>query len=179
MCLSGASFRNVSEALLDNRRAVPGTPTPPPYLPFLWWMYSYTGKVPLQSTHCDEVRIGTLDPLLCRVTGCPLFLRLFTVVPTEVVRGCDDNQQDRMVGGDHGVLCGSHGHACRQIKELGCVAESAPLGPGEDALCRVCRNRRNHEAETRFYKSSALNRPPGGLGRYVHTLKVHVWGGGG
>ena len=99
-------------------------------------------------------------------------------LPTEVVRGCDDNQQDRMVGGDHGVLCGSHGHACRQIKELGCVAESAPLGPGEDALCRVCRNRRNHEAETRFYKSSALNRPPGGLGRYVHTLKVHVWGRG-
>ena len=33
-------------------------------------------------------------------------------LPTEVLRGCEDNQRDRMVGGDHGVLCGSH--TCRQ-----------------------------------------------------------------
>ena len=33
-------------------------------------------------------------------------------LPTEVLRGCEDNQRDRMVGGDHGMLCGSH--TCRQ-----------------------------------------------------------------
>ena len=72
-------------------------------------------------------------------------------LPTEVLRGCEDNQRDRMVGGDHGVLCGSH--TCRQRAGM-CGGEcSSRCAPRPDVTSTV----RNSTLVTSQHSISSLS----------------------